>query len=243
MFKLKKIKLLILSLLSAGAVQVNASNLPPTGGEEVLAPKYSSDEALGNGEEQSLSYVDFSDPTATFSQVGMASGTEGVDVYASLGAYLAGQYEQKLTIKSMHDMDYYKIDYLAFNASNATGFTIDTIWDNEYDEVSVGIIKKLQLDGNEDVNVYPTMKFGVMWDWDDSIDTTTFIELDVAIRYSADKRFWFGVTPNYRYALNGLDIKDLDATVDAGYQLAEEVALSAHFNNDEEAWADITFAF
>ena len=85
------------------------------------------------------------------------------------------------------------------------------------------------------------MKLGMMWD--DSIPSTTFIELDAAVRYNVNRSFWFGVTPNYTYALRGLDIKDLDATVDVGYQLAKEVALSAHVNNDEEAWVDFTFAF
>jgi hypothetical protein len=244
MFKCKTIKLLIISLLSAVTVQVSsAANLPPTGGEGLVIPGSTPAEVADTVQEQSVSYVDFSDPTATYSQVGLGAGTEGVDVYASLGGYLSGLYEQKLTLKSMHDMDYYNIDYLAFNTSNDTGFSIETTWDNKYDEVVVGIVKKLQFEQNKNIRIYPAMKFGVMWDWDNSVDSTTFVELNVAARYSVNKNFWFGVTPNYRYALHGLDIKDLDATVEVGYQLAEGVAISAHSNNDEEVWANFSFAF
>ena len=224
MLKFKMVKLVATSLLSAFVVQAVA--------------------------EENDSWVDFSDPTAVYSKAGLAGGTEGVDIYGALGGYLGGQFKQKLTVAAMHDMDYYNIDYFALNTSNSTGFSLNTTWsdvydhgeyDNaSYDKASVGVVKKLILE-NQRFKVYPSMNLGIMWG--DAIPSTTFIELDVPVRYNVNRNFWVGVTPNYSYALRGLDIKDLDATVDAGYQLAEEVLVSAHFNNDEEVWADFTFAF
>ena len=224
MLKFKMVKLLAASLLSVFAVHAVA--------------------------EQNSSWVDFSDPTAVYSKAGFAGGTEGVDIYGALGGYLGGQFKQKLTVEAMHDLDYYNINYFALNTSNDTGFSLNTTWsdlydhseynNDSYDKASVGVVKKLILE-NRSFKVYPSMNLGSMWG--DSIPSTTFIELDVPVRYTVNRNFWVGVTPNYTYALRGLDIKDLDATVDAGYQLAKEVAVSAHFNNDEEVWADFTFAF
>ncbi len=224
MFKFTKINPLALAVLSAFAVQAAA--------------------------EQHGRWVDFSDPTAVYSQVGLAGGTQGVDIYGALGGYLGGQFKQKLTVAAMHDLDYYNIDYFALNTTNSTGFSLKTTWSDVYDEpeydhdsynkASAGVVKKLILENNN-FKVYPSMNLGMMWG--DSIPSTTFIELDIPVRYTVNRNFWLGVTPNYSYALRGLDIKDLDATVDAGYQLAEQVAVAAHFNNDEEVWADFTFAF
>ena len=227
MFKFKTVKLLAVSFLSAFAVQAAA--------------------------EQKSSWVDFSDPLAVYSKAGFAGGTEGVDLYGALGGYLGGPFKQQLTVEAMHDLDYYNINYFAFNTRNDTGFSLNTTWSDvydhddhdayntdTYDKASVGIVKKLILE-NKSIKIYPSMNLGLMWG--DSIPSTTFMELDVAVRYTVDRHFWFGVTPNYTYALRGLDIKDLDATVDVGYQLAKEVAVSAHANNDEEVWADFTFTF
>ena len=188
-------------------------------------------------------WVDFSDPTMMNSNVGLGAGTEGVDVYASLAGYFSGQLEQKLTVEAMHDMSYTNVNYMLFDASKGTGFTLDTRWDDEYNQIAIGAIKKLEFAPNPAVNVYPAMKFGHMWDWDGSFNSTTYVEVNAAIRYSVGQNLWFGVTPNYRYALNGLDINDVDATVDVGFQLAEEVLVAVHANNDEELWANFTFAF
>lgn len=220
MFKFKTLKLLAVSLLSVFAMQAAAR-------QAADEQKYSR-------------WVDFSDPTAVYSKAGVAAGTEGVDLYAALGGYLGGQFKQQLTVEAIHDLDYYNVNYFVFNTRNDTGFSLNTTWDDLYDKASVGIVKKLILE-NKKIKIYPSMKLGMMWD--DSIPSTTFIELDVAIRYSVNRKFWLGITPNYTHALKGLDIEDLDATVDVGYQLAKEVAVSAHFNNDEEVWADFTFAF
>ena len=224
MSKFKMVRLLAVSLLSAFVVQAAAK--------------------------RNSHWVDFSDPTAVYSKAGFAGGTEGADLYAALGGYLGGQFKQRLTVEAMHDLDYYNINYFALNTRNDTGFSLKTTWSDiydhdeydtdSYDKASVGVVKKLILE-NKSIKVYPSMNLGTMWG--DSIPSTTFMELDAAVRYTVDRYFWFGITPNYTYALRGLDIKDLDATVDIGYQLAKEVAVSAHANNDEEVWADFTFAF
>ena len=228
MSKFKAGKLLVVSLFAAAfSAQSVAADLPTAGGSK---------------------WVNFSDPTAIYSKVGIATGSEGVDVYAGLAGYLTGQFEQNITIEVKHDMDYFNVNYLAFNTSEWTGFTLDTHWDDEYNQVAVGVIKKLVFQENQNINVYPAMKFGHMWSWDDTISSTTYVKLDAAIRYSVNPNFWIGITPDYKYALNGEDINDLNATIDIGYQLAEEVALSAHATNsnnedDDEVWADFTFAF
>ncbi|MCW8994849.1 MAG: hypothetical protein OQK77_03440 [Psychromonas sp.] len=237
MSKFKTVKLLAVSLLSASAAQAASADLSPLPGD---APAISVNGAA-DAEQQGGNWVDFSDPTAVYSKVAMATGNEGVNVSAALGGYLGGLFEHKLTIEGMHDMDYYNINYMAFNTHNDTGFLLNSTWNIGYDEISAGVVKKVAFKENNDIKVYPAMKLGEMWD--SSIPNTTFVELEAAVRYTINRSAWVGVTPNYRYALNGLDIKDLDATVDAGYQLADEIAISAHFNNDEEVWAEFTFAF
>ncbi len=216
MLKFKTVKLLGISLLSAFATQAVA------------------------GQESNTDWVDFSDPTAIYSRAGLGAGTEGVDLYAAFGGYLGGQFKHQLTVEAKHDLDYYNVNYFAFNTSNDTGFSLDTTWGDVHDKASIGAVKKLTLE-NKSIKIYPSMNLGMMWG--DSIDTTTYIEVDAAVRYSVNRAFWFGVTPSYTYAMKGIDIKELNATVDVGYQLAKEIAVSAHFNNDEEVWADFTFAF
>jgi len=185
-------------------------------------------------------WVDFADPTAIYSKAGFAGGTEGVDLFAALGGYLSGQFKHQLTVEAMHDLDFYNVNYFAFNTGNDTGFSLDTTWDNESDKVSVGVVKKLTLE-NKNIKIYPSMNLGMMWG--DTISSTTYLELDMPIRYTFNRNFWVGVTPVYTYAMKGLDIKELHATLETGYQLAKDVAVSAHINDDKEAWADFTFAF
>ena len=231
MFKYNTVKFALISVLSASAFQVVAEDFPTAENSAVYA-----------GGQQS-NWVDFSDPTAIFSKVGLGTGTEGVDVYGALGGYLGGQFEQKLTIEGKHDMDFFNINYLAFNTANDTGFTLDTRWDSDYNQIAAGVVKKLYFDQNQNVVVYPAMKFGGMWDWDNDFESTSFVQIDLTLRYVFNRNFWVGATPTYKYALGGEDINDWDGTIDAGYQLAEEIAASIHANNDDEVWADFTFAF
>lgn len=214
--KAKIVKLCVISLLSVSAAQAVA------------------------GQESNSDWIDFSDPSAVYSKAGLGAGTEGVDLYGALGGYLGGQFKHQLTLEAKHDMDYYNVNYFAFNTANDTGFSLNTRWGDKYDKASIGVLKKLTLE-NKSIKIYPSMKLGMLWD--DSIKTTTYIEVDAAVRYSVNRAFWFGVTPSYTYAMKGIDIKELNATVDVGYQLAKEIALAAHVNNDGEAWADFTFAF
>ncbi|WP_028863750.1 hypothetical protein [Psychromonas aquimarina] len=186
------------------------------------------------------SWVDFSDPTAIYSRAGVGVGTEGVDVYGAVGGYLGGQFKQQLSVEAKHDLDYYNVNYFAFNTANDTGFSFDTRWADDYDQASVGVIKKIPL-AEQNIIIYPSMNLGLMWG--DNMSSTTYIEIDAAVRYSVNRALWFGATPSYKYAVNGIDINDLDITADVGYQVAKDVALSAHLNNDGEVWADFTFAF
>ncbi|MFT6984602.1 MAG: hypothetical protein ACJAT7_000399 [Psychromonas sp.] len=216
MLKAKVVKLFSISLLSVSAAHSVAA------------------------QDSNRNWVDFSDPTAVYSKAGLGAGTEGVDLYAALGGYLGGQFKHQLTLEAMHDLDYYNVNYFIFNTRNDTGFSLNTTWGDEYDKASIGALKKLTLE-DKHIKIYPSMNLGMMWS--DSIETTTYIEVDAAVRYSVNRAFWFGVTPSYTYAMKGIEIKELNATADVGYQLAKEIALSAHINNDGEAWADFTFAF
>ncbi|MCG6202561.1 hypothetical protein [Psychromonas antarctica] len=216
MLKFKTAKLLGISVLSVFVTQVAAQ------------------------QGKSNNWIDFSDPTAIYSKAGLGAGSEGVDLYGAFGGYLGGQFKHKLTVEAMHDLDYYNINYFAFNTSNDTGFSLDTRWGDVYDQASIGVLKKLPLE-NKSIKIYPSMHLGLMWS--DTDDSTTYIEINAAARYSVNRVFWFGVTPSYIYAMRGMDINELNATVDVGYQLAKDIAVSGHFNNDGEAWADFTFAF
>lgn len=201
---------------------------------------------LATSNDDKKNWVDFSDPTAIYTSAGISGGSEGVDVYATFGGYLAGPYKQKLTVEAKHDLEYYNVNYLALNTANHTGFLVETswgrdIWDVEdVNDSAVGIIKKLPLMNNH-LNIYPSMKLGLLWG--DEIKSTTYVEVDAAVRYSFDRALWVGITPSYRYAMKGIDISDWSASLDAGFQFANGFAVAAHLNNDEEFWVDMTFAF
>lgn len=216
MVKLKTLKMLGISLLSIVAAQAVAD------------------------QQNSGQWGIFSDPTAIYSKVGMAGGTEGVDLYGALGGYLGGQFKHQLSVEAMHDLDYYNVNYLAFNTSNDTGFTLDTTWGDRYDKAAIGVTKKLTLEDKR-INLYPSMDLGLLWGT--AIDSTTYIEFELPARFSVDRALWFGVTPSYTYSLKGLNIKEFHATIDVGYQLGKEIAVSAHANDDDQVWADFTFAF
>lgn len=191
-------------------------------------------------------WIDFSDPTAIYTSAGMSGGSEGVDIYATFGSYLGGQFKQKLTVEAKHDLEYYNINYLALNTANQAGFLVDTSWSRDIwgaedvNDSSIGIIKKLPLMNNK-LNIYPSMKLGLLWG--DEIKSTTYAEVDVAVRYSFDRALWVGLTPSYRYAMKGIEISNWNASIDVGFQFANGFAVAAHANNDDEFWFDMTFSF
>lgn len=188
--------------------------------------------------------VDFSDPTSVYSQAGIATGTDGVDVIVGFGGYLGGFYKQKLTVEAKNDWDYFNVDYMLFNTSNDTGFLFESTWSQEYagssvDQASVGVIKKLGF-ADKNLHIYPSLNLGLMWG--DDISSTTFLEVDAKVTYAIEK-LWLGVTPSYIYSMQGENVKEFETTFDVGYHVAPGVGISAHINFDGDVWADFTFAF
>lgn len=223
MFKIKKIKLLSSAFFCVFAGQTLAQQ--PT--------------------QNQYSGVDFSDPTAVYSRAGIGGGTEGVDVFGAFAGYLGWQLKHQLTLEAKHDLDYYNLDYMVFNSSNNSGFLLDSTWSYDYkghsvDKTALGVIKKIPLN-NEKITLYPALKLGMMWG--DDINTTTYLDVEVAARYAVTDVFWAGVTPRYLYALKGVNVKEFKGTVDIGYELAENVGIAAHLDEDAEFWADFTLAF
>ncbi|AGH81704.1 hypothetical protein PCNPT3_08830 [Psychromonas sp. CNPT3] len=196
--------------------------------------------------EESAYWADFSDPLAIYSKVGIAAGSEGVDIIASYGSYLAGEYKQKLTVQAKHDLEYYTVDYLVLNSSNDTGFVMESQWGrdernwHDSNRVAVGLIKRLPL-LEEHVTLYPSLKIGFLWG--DNLDDTTYVATDVAVRYAITDAAWIGATPSYIYAMKGEDLRDWSFTAEIGYQFVEGFSVAGHVNDDEEYWADINFAF
>lgn len=221
MFKLNKTTLLSSALLAVFAGQVSAQ------------------------QQTSKQGADFSDPTAIYSKVGLGGGSEGVDVFGALGGYLGWQLKHQLTLEAKHDLDYYNLNYMAFNSRNDTGFLLKSTWSDEYkdndvDKASFGVIKKIPLN-NAQFTLYPAIHIGMMWG--DDIDSTTYLEAEAALRYAVSDQLWLGAAPGYTYALKGVNVKEFKGTIDIGYELAENVGVSAHLDEDAEFWADFTFAF
>jgi hypothetical protein len=190
--------------------------------------------------------VDFSDPTAVYSRAGIGGGTEGVDVFGSFAGYLGWQLKHQLTLEAKHDLEYYNVDYMVFNSRNNSGFLVDSTWSDDYkgnsvNKAAVGVIKKIPLISNEKVTLYPALKLGMMWGND--INSTTYLDFEVAARYAITDLFWAGATPGYLYALRGVNVKEFKGTIDIGYELAENVGIAAHLDEDAEFWADFTLAF
>jgi len=189
--------------------------------------------------------ADFSDLTAIYSKVGIGGGSEGVDVFGAFGGYLGWQLKHQLTLEAKHDLDYYNLNYMAFNNRNNTGFLLKSTWSDQYkdnavDKASFGVIKKVPLN-NKQFTLYPAINIGMMWGND--IDSTTYLDVEAALRYSVSDVFWVGATPGYTYALKGANVKEFRGTADIGYALAKNVELAAHLDEDAEFWADFTLAF
>ncbi|PKH04135.1 hypothetical protein CXF72_02725 [Psychromonas sp. MB-3u-54] len=223
MFKIKKIKRLSSALFCVFAGQAAAQQAAPT--------QYRG--------------VDFADPTAVYSSAGIGGGTEGVDVFGSFAGYLGWQMKHQLTLEAKHDLDYYNLNYIAFNSRNNSGFLVDSTWSYDYkgdsvDKTAFGVIKKVPL-SNEKITLYPALKLGMMWGND--INTTTYLDVEVSARYAVSDLFWIGATPQYLYALKGVNVKEFKGTVDIGYELAENVGVAAHLDENAEFWAEFTLAF
>lgn len=191
-------------------------------------------------------WYDLSDPTAVYSNVSVGAGTEGVNISASYGGYLNGQYKHQITVEAMGDLDYYNVDYLLLNASSHSGFTVESTWGRDIwdiidvNDTSVGVFAKIPMLNNK-LNIYPKLNLGILWG--DDIESTTYIKFDATTRYKFNDMFWVGITPTYTHAMKGYDLNEWDTSFDAGVQLSNAFSLAAHANTEEEFWVDVTFAF
>lgn len=191
-------------------------------------------------------WIDLSDPSAIYSGVGIAGGTEGIDVSAKYGGYLNGQYKHQIAVEAMNDLEYYNINYKVLNASSLSGFTLESTWDRDFwgmedvNDSSFGVFAKIPLIENQ-LYVHPKVNLGVLWG--DDVESTTYIKFDATTRYKFNNIFWAGITPTYTYATKGRDINDWQGTLEAGVQLSSAFSLAAHVNDDEEFWADVLFLF
>ncbi|WP_022940041.1 hypothetical protein [Psychromonas hadalis] len=191
-------------------------------------------------------WYDLSDPRTVYSSLSVAAGNEGVNISASYGGYLNGQYKHKITVEAMNDLEYYNLDYMLVNASTDSGFTVESTWDRDIwgiknlNDTSLGVFAKIPLLNNK-LNIYPKLNLGMLWG--DDVKTTTYIKFDATTRYTFNRMFWVGVTPTYTYAMKGYNVREWDASLDAGVQLSPAFALAAHVNTEEEFWVDVIFAF
>lgn len=203
---------------------------------------------------------DFSDPTAIYSNASIAGGNEGVDISATYGGYLSGVYKHSFTGAVKSDLEYYEANYLLLNSVSKSGVAFDSTWHQDIrvdgvnyknvNNATFGFFAKLGFlkdrlnyapNMNRSFNFYPKVSVGYMWA--SEIKDTTFVKFDATTRFSFNHMFWVGVTPTYIYGMKGLDLNELDATVDAGVQLSDAFGLSVSANNDEEFRARVTFAF
>ena len=195
-------------------------------------------------------------PVATFSNVSLGSGSEGVDINATFGGYLSGVYKHRLEFASKEDMDHYEVNYLLFNSVSESGITIDSTWseDVEYEDyegsgkrhyydvnsVDAGLFSKLVFP-DPNFTAFPKMSVGYMWG--DSIVDTTYVDLEVAVRYSFKEMFWVGVTPVFTHSMEGIEIDEFSGSIEGGIKLSETFGISASYNDDDEFIGNVIFAF
>jgi len=203
---------------------------------------------------------DFSDPVAIYSNATIGGGNKGVDITGAYGGYLSGVYKHRFTAAAKNDLEYYEFDYLLLNSSTESGVAIDSSWhrdisfeDVDYrnvNDVSFGFFAKLGFfekelnytDGmNRSINFYPKVSVGYMWA-EDMVDTT-YIKLDATTRYAINKMLWVGVTPTYTYGMEGLELKEWAASLDAGIQLSSSFGINASVNDDKDFKGEVKFAF
>ena len=201
-------------------------------------------------------------PVATFSNISLGSGSEGIDLSARAGGYLGGVYQHSLEVASKNDLEHYEVNYVLLNTASDSGLTIDSAWSKDvkfklendnshevsYDDVNnvdVGLYSKLNFTDDR-LTAYPKMSVGYMWTEDDiaiQLETTTYVNFEVAFRFNVDDKIWIGATPIYIHGMKGLEIDQLTGTIEAGMQLSDTFGVSAEFNEDDEFLGRVIFAF
>jgi len=231
---MKKITLTLLSLLSAPLLAAPGPGGQPAGG------------AGGATDGRSAVWHDLSDPRAVYSSAIVSAGKDGVNLSASYGGYLNGLYKQKITVATMHDLDYYQVDYLLVNANTNSGFSLETSWDRDnwdiknVNDSAIGVFAKVPLYEGM-LNIYPKLDLGLLWG--DDVKSTTYIQVEIPARYKVTDFFWVGATPTYTYAMQGYNLNEWDGSFDAGVQLSPEFSFAAHANTNDEYWVDVIFTF
>lgn len=195
-------------------------------------------------------------PIATFSNVSLGSGTEGIDISASFGGYLGGLYQHQLEVASKQDLEHYEVNYLLLNTASDSGITVNSTWsedvefdnengrgDIEFEDINtadVGLFSKLSFPDAR-VHAYPRMSVGYMWGED--ILETTYVEFEVAVLFNINDMFWVGATPVYLHSMEGVEIDEFTGTIEAGAKLSETFGASISVNDDEEFLGRVIFAF
>lgn len=194
--------------------------------------------------------ADFSDPIATYSNANVGISDDGVDLSLGLGGYLAGSFKHKLQVNVKGDLEYTEVNYIAVDTSIDTGFILDSTWSKDLfwakdtNDISAGIIKNLPF-LDDRLNLYPKLKIGAILG--DYVKSTTYIELDLATRFSVTSGFWVGVTPRYTYAMEGYELDEWNTSFDLGYMFKNGFGVSGQAVIDtheaDEYRANIAFAF
>jgi len=195
-------------------------------------------------------------PVATYSNVNLGSGTEGIDLSASFGGYLGGVYQHRIQVAAKQDLEHYEANYLLLNTASQSGVTIESTWsedvefDKEFgkgevefedvDSVEVGLFSQLDFPDDR-LKVYPKMNVGYIWG--DSIIDTTFVEFELSVIFRLNDQIWFGAAPSYIHSMDGVVIEEFQGSVDAGIKLSETFGLSASVNEDREFLGKVIFAF
>jgi len=195
-------------------------------------------------------------PIATFSNVSLGSGTEGIDISASFGGYLGGLYQYQLELASKQDLEHYEVNYLLLNTASESGITINTTWsedvefdnengpgDIEFEDINtadLGLFSKLSFPDAR-IHAYPRMSVGYMWGED--ILETTYVEFEVAVLFNINEMFWIEATPTYLHSMEGVEIDEFTGELEAGAKLSETFGVSVSINDDEEFLGRVIFAF
>jgi len=194
-------------------------------------------------------------PVATYSNVNLGSGTEGIDISANFGGYLGGVYQHRIEVAAKQDLEHYEANYLLLNSASDSGVTIESTWSEDVefdrdegpdaffenvDSVEVGLFSKLKFPDDR-LSAYPKMSVGYMWG-DDIIDST-FVTFEIAVRFNVNDQIWVGAAPVYIHSMDGVEIEEFQGTVDAGIKLSETFGVSASVNHDQEFLGRVIFAF
>jgi hypothetical protein len=197
-------------------------------------------------------------PVATYSNIKLGSGSEGIDLSATFGGYLAGVYKSSIEIAAKNDLEYYEANYLLLNSASESGVTIESTWNEDItientngpgefdyeniDTVAVGIFSKLNFPDPK-LTAYPKMSVGYMLGNDNGFLDTTFVQLEVGVRYNIDEKIWVGATPAFTHSMKGEEIDEFTGTIEAGIKMSDTFGVSASVNEDQEFLGTVIFAF